>query len=66
MKQQFNQTKKANNFNKRHYRQLLAERAPPYLLTDSHSDSLDDFLMKFPIATLNKYGQRVISGKRIC
>jgi hypothetical protein len=66
MKQQFYQTKKANNFNKRHHRQFLAESAPPYLLTDPHSSSLDDFLMRFPIATLNEYGRRVISGKRIC
>jgi hypothetical protein len=66
MKKHYNQARKGNHADKKHHRQLLAERAPPYLLSDSHSDSLDDFLMKFPIATLNKYGQRVISGKRIC
>jgi hypothetical protein len=28
--------------------------------------SLDDFLRKHPIATLNRFGDRVISGTRIC
>jgi len=63
MKQYFYKTKKDSG--KRQRRQLLAERAPPYLLTDSYYNSLDGFLMRFPIATLNEYGERVISGKRI-
>jgi hypothetical protein len=27
---------------------------------------IDDFLRSFPIATVNRYGDRVISGIRIC
>jgi hypothetical protein len=28
--------------------------------------SIDDFLRTNPIATMNRYGDRVISGSRIC
>jgi len=66
MKQHSYRARKSNYACKRRYRQLLAERAPPYLLTDSYSVGLDGFLMKFPIATFNEYGERVISGTRIC
>jgi hypothetical protein len=66
MKQYFYQTIKNNNAGKRHYKQILAEETPPYLLKDSISTNLDDFLLLFSIATVNEYGDRTISGKRIC
>ena len=28
--------------------------------------SLDDLLKQYPFSTVNEYGERVISGKRIC
>jgi hypothetical protein len=40
--------------------------AIPMKVRRSAYDSLDDFLNKIPIATLNVYGKRVISGTRIC
>jgi hypothetical protein len=27
---------------------------------------IDDFLRRYPIATMNRYGERVINGVRIC
>jgi hypothetical protein len=27
---------------------------------------IDDFLKSYPVSTMNKYGERVISGYRIC
>ena len=32
----------------------------------SYLGSLDDFLKRFPISTMNEYGDRVIRGIRIC
>jgi hypothetical protein len=29
-------------------------------------NSIDDFLSSYPIFSLNEYGERVISGRRIC
>jgi hypothetical protein len=66
MKQYLYHPQKGNNARKKNYGQVLAEKTPPYLITDSPSSRLDDFLLRFPIATVNEYGERVISGKRIC
>jgi len=27
---------------------------------------LDDFLLQYPVATTNQYGERVITGRRVC
>jgi hypothetical protein len=29
-------------------------------------NGIDDFLRSYPIFTLNEYGERIISGRRIC
>jgi hypothetical protein len=29
-------------------------------------NGIDDFLRSYPICSLNEYGERVISGRRIC
>jgi hypothetical protein len=47
-------------------KKTLAAITLPMKIKKSAYDSLDDFLNKVPIATLNKYGNRVISGTRIC
>jgi len=50
----------------RNNKKALAEIIPLVRIRRSTYESLDDFLNKFPIATLNEYGNRVISGTRIC
>jgi len=66
MKQHLYQPRKGNNARKKYYGQVLAEKEPPYLTIDSPSTRLDDFLLRFPIATVNEYGEWVIKGRRIC
>jgi len=50
----------------RNNKKTLAAIMPPVKIRRSAYGSLDDFLNKVPIATLNEYGNRVISGTRIC
>jgi len=47
-------------------KKALAAIIPSVKIRRSVYDSLDDFLNKVPIATMNEYGNRVISGTRIC
>jgi hypothetical protein len=35
-------------------------------IVNSAYHGIDDFLRSYPIATMNRYGERVISGVRIC
>jgi len=55
-----------NTANNRKYKRTLAVNILPLKIKRSVYDSLDDFLDKVPIATMNEYGNRVISGTRIC
>ena len=55
-----------NTAHSRNNKKALAAIMPPVKIRRSAYDSLDDFLSKVPIATLNEYGNRVISGTRIC
>jgi len=50
----------------RNNKKALATITLPMKIRRTAYDSLDDFLNKVPIATLNEYGNRVISGTRIC
>jgi hypothetical protein len=44
----------------------LAERTAAYGSGNIIRTGIDDFLRNNPLATLNRYGERVIAGSRIC
>jgi hypothetical protein len=44
----------------------LTEKASTHRAGTGIRTGLDDFLQQSPLFTLNEYGDRVISGRRIC
>ncbi|MDR2785234.1 MAG: hypothetical protein LBB83_04890 [Treponema sp.] len=44
----------------------LTEKVSTHKAGTGIRTSRDDFLQQFPLFTLNEYGDRVISGRRIC
>jgi hypothetical protein len=47
-------------------RKPLTEKASTRKAGTVIRTGLDDFLKQYPFSTLNEYGDRVISGRRIC
>ena len=53
-------------------KQRRVERKPRTVSVPSRKNegfvypSINEFLSKYPVSTVNEYGDRVISGKRIC
>jgi hypothetical protein len=65
MKQHLQQKRK-NNAGRKYPCLLVAEKTPLYYTKATTYRSIDDFLRKVPISTVNEYGELSISGKRIC
>jgi hypothetical protein len=59
-----NKTNAAAHDNRRF--KAMAVMLLPVKTGKAASNGFDDFLMKNPIAVRNEYGERVISGRRIC